>query len=217
MKIVPKKLIIVVMLSLVLLVPLLPIRELNTSASINQETPSLPLSGGLRGIEFPVVRQQLQKMELVIHNVCELVDLGDSVPRLLLSTTLDQSIGGIQIVLIEDRLAIFSVEGTIFDQQLSESVDKDCGIKIVIENSALFIPGKDRIELSVAPKFSLLVVDEEMLSSGLISAVLTTHVFGTHLGMFAALIRSACLFSLIVFALIHCPMRGKKYRTNVHA
>lgn len=193
MKLAPSKLVIVLMLALVLLVPLLPIRELNKSASINQETPSLSLSNGLRGIEFPVVRQRLQKMELAIHNVCELVDLGDSVPRLLVSTTLDQSIGGIQIVLIEDRLAIFSVEGTIFDQQLSESVDKDCGIKIVIENSALFIPGKDRIELSVSPKFSLLVVDEEIFESGTFAAVLTTETYGTHLSLFAIFVRILCL------------------------
>ncbi len=217
MKIVPSKFIIVLMLSLLLLVLFLPIKELSTSASVDQETPTRSLSGGLQGIEFPAVRQQLQKMELIFQNVCALEDLGDSDPRLLVSTTLDQSIGGIQIVLIENRLSIFSQDGNVLDSPLRESVDNDCGISIVIENSVLSVSGKESIELSAAPKFSLLVVDGEMLNSGLFSAVLTTHVFGTQLGMLAALIRFACFFTLIFFVVTTYLDNAKRYKTDEHA
>ena len=217
MKIVPSKFIIVLMLSLLLLVLFLPIKELSTSASVDQETPTRSLSGGLQGIEFPAVRQQLQRTELIFQNVCDLEGLGDLVPRLLVSSTLDHSIGGIQIVLIEDRFSILSVDGTVFEQPLSESVDNDCGIRIVIKSSTLFIQGQEPIELSVAPKFSVLVIDEELLKSGLFSAVLTTHVFGTQLGMLAALIRFACFFTLIVFVETTYLDNAKRYKTDEHA
>lgn len=200
-----------------LLIVAAPIIKLKTTFFASNQTPSFALPDNRRGIEFPAVRQQLHKIELSVDNVCEFVKLGETVPRLLVSTTVDHSNGGIQITLIENRLGIFSVDREIFNLPLSETVDNDCGINLVIENSVLIVSGKAPIKLLVAPKFSLLVVDEEMLNSGMFSAKLTTHVFGTQLGIFATLIRFAGFFSLFVFSVNHYPKRVKRCKTIEHA
>ncbi len=187
---------------LLILVVFVPINLLQTTMIVNNKTQSLPLPEDRRGIEFPAVRQQLDRIEMSFTDLCDRWNLDASGSRALVSTALSNTDTGLlEIVKAEKNLSIFLGGETVFDRISSELFRDSCSLQMTIQGSKLSILGTEVFEvvqLAYVPRFSLLVVDESMLQSGNFTATLTTEIYGTQLTLLAALVRIVCFLFLLL-------------------
>ena len=180
-----------------ILVVFIPVNNLRTMISVDNKTPSILLPNDLRGIEFPAVRQQLHEISLSFNNLCELWSFRSEESRILVSTSVGAGDGrSLSIIKNEGKLSIFLGETTVFARLASSVFINNCDLQIKINGSKLSLVATKLVEsvlLPHVPKFSILVVDEDLFDSGHFTATMTTESYGTQLTPLAALVRFLCL------------------------
>ena len=198
-----------------LLIIFVPVNDLKTTFFVNNQTPSLALPDDRRGIEFPVVRQQLHKIEMFFNNLCESSSLGTMGTHLFVSTALNPDDSRVlKIARVENYFAILFGGESVFEGPVSEVFRDNCTLHITIQGSKLSLSATEVFEivqLADVPKFSLLVVDEKMLRSGDFTAALTTETYGIQLSLLATSVRIVCLlFLLLLIMQLHNSQLFKK-------